>query len=120
MGWGEDAQSVCTVDARYVYQHEGRTSLGKGPMLGILGAGKWVRSKGHAMKSQWNAAVAAVDLMQVRYNCSRHALDHVDMDHVYNDPESQCILALLPQTPSGELIPEALQPCQRHHFALHE
>ena len=57
---------MCVVDARYVYQHEGRTSLGKGPMLGILGAGKWVRSKGHAMKSQWNAAMAAVDLMQVR------------------------------------------------------
>ena len=52
-------------DARYVYQHEGRKSLGKGPMLGIFGAGEWVRSKGHAMKSQWNAAMAAVDLMQV-------------------------------------------------------
>lgn len=78
---------MCTVNARYVYQHEGRTSLGKGPMLGILGAGKWVRSKGHAMKSQWNAAMAAVDLMQVRYSCSCHVLDHVDMDydHLYND-----------------------------------
>ena len=49
---------------RYVYQHEGRKSLGRGPMLGIFGAGEWVRSKGHAMKSQWNAAMAAVDLMQ--------------------------------------------------------
>ena len=40
-------------------------------MLGILGAGEWVRSKGHAVKSQWNAAMAAVDLMQV---C--HAVEH--------------------------------------------
>ena len=88
-------------------------------MLGIFGAGEWVRSKGHAMKSQWNAAMAAVDLMQVRYNCSCHVHDHVDMD-LYNDPESQCILALLPQTPSGDLILEALQPCQGHHFACHK
>ena len=58
---------MCMDNARYVYQHEGRKSLGKGPMLGIFGAGEWVRSKGHAMKSQWNAAMAAVDLMQVNY-----------------------------------------------------
>lgn len=53
---------------RYVYQHEARRFLGKGkgPVMGLFGAGEWVRSKGHAMKSQWNAAMAAVDLMQVK------------------------------------------------------
>ena len=39
-------------------------------MLGIFGAGEWVRSKGHAVKSQWNAAMAAVDLMQVSHGTS--------------------------------------------------
>ena len=50
---------------RYVYYHEGRRFLGKGPVLGLFSAGEWVRGKGHAMKTQWNAAMAAVDLMQV-------------------------------------------------------
>ena len=54
-----------TLHARYVYEHEARRFLGKGPMMGLFGAGEWVRGKGHAMKSQWNAAMAAVDLMQV-------------------------------------------------------
>ena len=50
---------------RYVYYHEARRFLGKGPVLGLFSAGEWVRGKGHAMKTQWNAAMAAVDLMQV-------------------------------------------------------
>jgi len=54
-----------TLLARYVYEHEARRFLGKGPVMGLFGAGEWVRGKGHAMKSQWNAAMAAVDLMQV-------------------------------------------------------
>lgn len=62
-----DARGTC----RYVYYHEGQRFLGKGPVLGLFCAGEWVRGKGHAMKTQWNAAMAAVDLMQV------HACRHM-------------------------------------------
>jgi hypothetical protein len=51
---------------RYIYVHEASKELGKGgPTMGIMGAAEWLRSHGHAVKSQWNAAKGAVDLMQV-------------------------------------------------------
>lgn len=34
-------------------------------MGSLVSAGEWVRGQGHAVKSQWNAAKGAVDLMQV-------------------------------------------------------
>jgi len=37
---------------RYVYEHKAWRILGKGPTMGVLGAGEWVRGKGLAIKSQ--------------------------------------------------------------------
>ncbi|EIE22588.1 DnaJ-domain-containing protein [Coccomyxa subellipsoidea C-169] len=51
----------------YVYQREAAKELGKGggPVGNLLGATEWLRGQGHAVKSQWNAAKGAIDLMQV-------------------------------------------------------
>lgn len=46
--------------------HEASRVLGKGgAAFGIMGHVEWLRSHGHAVKSHWNAAKGAVDLMQV-------------------------------------------------------
>ncbi|BDA45833.1 Chaperone protein dnaJ 10 [Coccomyxa sp. Obi] len=52
----------------YVYQREAAKELGKGagPIGTFMGAGEWLRGQGHAVKSQWNAARGAVEIMQVQ------------------------------------------------------
>ena len=108
-------------DARYVYQHEGRKSLGKGPMLGIFGAGEWVRSKGHAMKSQWNAAMAAVDLMQVSNLLRAKATSFVMLIWtICTWTQNASAICHCCHRIRDELATEAVQPSQKHHFAHHE
>ncbi|CAL8470572.1 g10114 [Coccomyxa elongata] len=52
----------------YVYQREAAKELGKGsgPIGTFMGAGEWLRGQGHTVKSQWNAARGAVEIMQVQ------------------------------------------------------
>ena len=51
-----------------MYQREAAKELGKGsgPIGTFMGAGEWLRGQGHTVKSQWNAARGAVEIMQVQ------------------------------------------------------
>ena len=106
-------------DARYVYQHEGRKSLGKGPMLGIFGAGEWGAQQGprheepmercHGCRGPHAGEQLAV--------CKSYVPCHVDMDNLYMDAERQCNLPLLSQNHQMSLQQRQCSPLR--NITLH-
>lgn len=76
----------------YIYERRGRMHGGKDLVVGYWA--EWVRSKGHAVKSQVTAASGAVSLMQTQENAKRQFQVHGDEAAVATYLESQAAVMM--------------------------
>ena len=68
--------SNACLNCRYVYERVAAAHLGKSSgRLGLLGAGEWLRAKGHAIRSQFAAAQGALQLVALQEQARRDAVD---------------------------------------------
>ena len=68
--------SNACLKCRYVYERVAAAHLGKSSgRLGLLGAGEWLRAKGHAIRSQFAAAQGALQLVALQEQARRDAVD---------------------------------------------